>query len=114
MRAHEFLFEQSHEDLARSALITLITTQHAMGIPEIKTQQLLKSLEDRNFFMDQDWVWGQVKSIPVVDTEKSEPTKIVLNLPNSGPEIAPEEPTKPDQSQAVEKMAKKALAQRIK
>ena len=114
MRAHEFLCEQSHEDLARDALITLITTQHAMGIPDIKTHQLLKSLEERNFFMDQDWLWSQVETIPVVDMEQSKPDQIVLHLPNSEPDLTPEAPAEPDQAQAVEKMAKKALAQRIK
>ena len=114
MRAHEFLCEQTHEDLARDALITLITTQHAMGIPEVKTSQLLTSLEDRNFFMDQDWVWSQVSTIPVVDMEQSKPEQIVLHLPNSEPEATAEQPTEPDSSQAVEKMAKNALAQRIK
>ena len=114
MRAHEFLCEQSHENLARDALITLITTQHAMGIPEIKTHQLLKSLEDRNFFMDQDWVWGQVQNMPIVDVAQSKAEKIVLKLPNGEPESTPETPAEPDSAQAVEKMAKKALAQRIK
>jgi hypothetical protein len=115
MRAHEFLCEQSHEDLARDALITLITTQHAMGIPTIKTSQLLKSLEDRNFFMDQDWVWSQMHTIPVVDMQQSKPEQIVLKLSSSEPEATPpKQPTEPNNAKTVEKMAKNALAQRIK
>ena len=114
MRAYEFLLEQTHEDLARDALITLITTQHAMGISEVKTDKLLKSLEDRNFFMDQDWVWDQVQNIPTVDQEKSTPEQIVVKLPNHEPETPTAEPGEPDTAKTVEKMAKKALAQRIK
>ncbi len=115
MRAHEFLCEQTHEDQARDALITLITTQHALGIPEIKTKKLMKSLEDRNFFMDQDWVWQHAQQIPVVDTESSKPEQIVLKLPNNEPEAQAAEPDAPeDQTKTVEKMAKQALAKRIK
>jgi len=114
MRAHEFLCEQSHEDLARDALITLITTQHAMGIPTIKTSQLLKSLEERNFFMDKNWLWGQVQDMSVVDVENSTPEEIVLDLPDSEPAVTPKAPVKPDRAKAVQKMAKNALTQRIK
>lgn len=116
MRAHEFLCEQTHEDQAHDALVTLITTQHAMGIPEVKPEKLLKSLEDRNYFMDADWLWDHAQQIPVVDVEASSPELIKLKLPKTGktePEAAPELDAT-DQSDRVEKMAKQALAQRTK
>ena len=114
MRAHEILCEQTHEDLARNALITVITTQHALGIPEIASDKLLKSLEDRNFFMDQDWLFNQVQSIPTVDAEGSKPELIVLKLPAQAPKTAAPATQEPDAAGTVEKMAKKALAQRMK
>jgi hypothetical protein len=116
MRAHEFLCEQTHEDQAHDALVTLITTQHAMGIPEVKPEKLLKSLEDRNYFMDADWLWDHAQQIPVVDVEASSPELIKLKLPKTGktePEAAPE-PDATGQSDRVKQMADKALAQRTK
>lgn len=120
MRAHEFLCEQTHEDQAQDALVTLITTQHAMGIPEVKAAQLLKSLEDRNFFMDQDWLWDHVQQIPVVDVEASSPDQIKLKLPKTSKTVGDAADTQDAQIPAMEptkkvaQMAKKALAQRNK
>jgi len=116
MRAHEFLCEQTHEDQAHDALVTLITTQHAMGIPEVKPEKLLKSLEDRNYFMDADWLWDHAQQIPVVDVEASSADLIRLKLPKTGksePESSNEMPAVAP-SLRVEKMAKQALAQRTK
>ena len=93
MRAQEFLCEDTHEDQAHDALVTLITTQHAMGIPEVKSPKLLKSLEDRNFFMDTDWLWAHAQQIPVVDVQSSSPDLIKLKLPKKNsmePDTAPE------------------------
>jgi hypothetical protein len=118
MRAHEFLCEQTHEDQARDALITLLTTQHALGIPEIDTDKLLQSLEDRNFFMDADWISAQVSDIPVVDAESSTPDNVVLRLPrkpgqNSASDAGDADvPVMPDSSDRVAQMARKALAKR--
>lgn len=114
MRAHEFLCEQTHEDQAHDALVTLITTQHAMGIPEVDVEKLMKSLEDRNYFMDMDWIWDHAQQIPVVDVEASSPDHIKLKLPRSAPtdDNKVPEPTTPDPSDRVEKMAKQALAKR--
>ena len=114
MRAHEFLCEQTHEDQAHYALVTLITTQHAMGIPEVDIEKLLKSLEDRNYFMDMDWIWDHAQQIPVVDVEASSPDHIKLKLPRSAKVDATKEaePAAPDPSDRVEKMAKQALAKR--
>lgn len=114
MRAHEFLCEQTHEDQAHDALVTLITTQHAMGIPEVKPKQLLKSLEDRNYFMDADWLWDHAQQIPVVDVDASSVDLIKLKLPSTGtsePLPSPDQ-TPQDKSDRVEQMAKQALAQR--
>ncbi len=114
MRAHEFLCEQTHEDQAHDALVTLITTQHAMGIPEVDTEKLLKSLEDRNFFMDMDWIWNHAQQIPVVDVNASSPDHIKLKLPRSTQQEPSQDapPAVTDQSDRVEKMAKQALAKR--
>lgn len=114
MRAHEFLCEQTHEDQAHDALVTLITTQHAMGIPDMDTEKLLKSLEDRNFFMDMDWIWDHAQQIPVVDVNASSPDHIKLKLPRSAKtDVAKAEaPAATDASDRVEKMAKQALAKR--
>ncbi len=116
MRAHEFLCEQTHEDQAHDALVTLITTQHAMGIPEVKPEQLLKSLEDRNYFMDADWLWSHAQQIPVVDVDASSEDLIKLKLPKTGKQDTPDQPppAPADPSDRVEQMAKQALAQRKK
>jgi hypothetical protein len=115
MRAHEILREQSHEDQARDALITLLTTQHALGIPDIPMEKLLHSLEDRNYFMDADWVQAQVSNIPVVDAEASNNDQIKLKLPRAPQDDTPVSAPTPDGPAAPDRvaaMAKKALAKR--
>lgn len=118
MRAHELLCEESHEDLARDALITLLTTQHAMGMPEIQTKQLSQSLEDRNFFVDTAWIWDQAQKLDIVNKDKSDQSHIVLNLPDqsdddlSDLEDTPAD-TETDAEKKVDQMAGQALDKRI-
>lgn len=117
MRAHEFLTEQNHEQAARDALITIITTNHALGITKIKPVQLAKSLEDRNFFVDADWIKNQLQDIPVVDQDKTTDDQVVLTTSEFGAS-QPEQSSLPDldtdTQTSVEKMAKRALAKRSK
>jgi hypothetical protein len=111
MRAHEFLTENAHEKAARDALITLLTTNHALGIKSLSMDQLIKSLENRNFFVDPDWVSDQVKDIPVVNPEASNFKTVVLQLSRaqaSDSEPQPEPKIDSDQDQ-VERMAKRAM-----
>ena len=114
MRAHELLCEQSHEDLARDALITLLTTQHAMGIPEITTKQLSKSLEDRNFFVDTAWIWEQAQKLDIVDKEKSDQKHLTLKLPDqSDDDLEDLDAAVPDQESDAEKKVDQLAAQAL-
>lgn len=119
MKIHEILCEQNHEDQARDALITLLTTQHALGIPETSMQQLLQSLEDRNFFMDADWIQQQISDIPVVDMDASDDDTVVLKLPRTSSASTSANSTQksqdqdPDIQNKVKNMAQKALAKRM-
>lgn len=118
MRAHELLCEQSHEQLARDALITLLTTQHAMGMPEIQTAQLARSLEDRNFFVDTAWIWDQAQKMDIVDQDKSDQKHILLKLPDQSDDDLSDlndQPTdtETDSEKKVNQLAAQALDKRI-
>lgn len=116
MRAHEFITEQSHEQDARDALITILVTQHALGIPRISFDQLSRSLAERNFFVDPEWLKTQIQDIPVVDQDQSSDTTIVLKsaeIAASKPEDEVED-VDVDASSQVERMAQRALAKRSK
>jgi predicted Zn-dependent protease len=114
MRAHEFLTENAHEKAARDALITLLTTNHALGIKTIAVTQLTKSLEDRNFFVDADWIVDQIQDIPVVNASASNFKKIVMQLTRTDTDDQPEqaEPEASTFDDKVEKMAKRAVNSR--
>jgi len=122
MKLSELLCEQSHEDLAHDALITLITTNHALGMTEISAKKLLKSLEDRNFFMDSDWLWDHVQQIPIVDADASTKSLIKIKQPtdtdtdvDSDADSDKTDADAPDtNSKTVDRMAKRALAKRNK
>lgn len=114
MRAYEFLKEQDHEQSARDALINILVTNHALGIPRVTVQQLADSLEERNFFMPLEWISQEARAVPVVDQEKSTESHIALqsqDLPSEEPE-EPEAELEPDTERSVEQMAKRALAKR--
>ena len=118
MRAYEFLTEQNHEQAARDALITILVTNHALGIEKIATEQLARSLEERNFFVDPEWINKTVQEIPVVDTDKTTPSHVALRSTEIPSDTEGEEPSEPDTDtftqDSVEKMAKRALAKRSK
>jgi hypothetical protein len=115
MRAFEILQEQSVEQDAQDALITLLTSMHAMGIAKVKVSQVIKSLEDQNFFMDISWVRENMQDMDIVDAESSDEENIMLN-DVSGRSAAPQA-GKPEQEQdseqQVDRMAKHALNKRI-
>jgi hypothetical protein len=118
MRAHEFITEQNHEQDAKSELITLITTNHAMDISPISIQQLVKSLADRNFFVDEDWVFRNAKQIPVVDADATSEEQVVLKnvtsgRPDDGETKSDVKPKTTDDKSKVSQMAKSALDKRI-
>jgi len=118
MRAYEFLTEQNHEQSARDALITILVTNHALGIERIATEQLARSLEERNFFVDGEWINKAVQEIPVVDTEKTTPSHVVLRSTEIPSDSEGEEASELDidkfTQDSVDKMAKRALAKRSK
>lgn len=118
MRAYEFLTEQNHEQSARDALITILVTNHALGIERIATEQLARSLEERNFFVDGEWINNAVQEIPVVDTEKTTPSHVVLRSTEIPSDSEDEEASELDidkfTQDSVDKMAKRALAKRSK
>lgn len=118
MRAHEFITEQNHEQDAKSALITIITSNHAMDISSISIPQLVKSLADKNFFVDEDWVFRNAKEIPVVDVDATTQEQVVLKNVTSGraddgAESSDTKQKTTDDKDLVGKMAKSALDKRI-
>ena len=115
MRAHEFLTEQDHEADARDALITLLTTNHALGINTIGVDQISRSLEDNNFFVDAEWIVNNSKQAAVVDADASTSSEIVLKTDGASeqPDTQDAQPDLPDQQSTVASMAKSALNKRI-
>jgi hypothetical protein len=115
MRAHEFLTERDHEADARDALITLLTTNHALGINTIGVDQISRSLEDNNFFVDTDWIVNNSKQAAVVDADASTSSEIVLKTDGASeqPDTQDAQPDLPDQQSTVASMAKSALNKRI-
>lgn len=115
MRLHQLLSEQTHEDLARDALITLLTTNHAMGIESVDTSKLLKSLENRSFFVNTDWLKGQISSIDIVDADASNDDMIKLRVDNEDDGDDQTSPVDDEQTQksTVDRMAQSALNKRI-
>ena len=117
MRAHEFLTEQNHEQEARDALITILATNHALGIFQITPAQLAKSLEERNYFVDSAWINSQLQNIPIVDQEKTTADTVFLTTSEFGqtaPEAEPLKDLETETERSVEQMAKRALAKRSK
>lgn len=114
MRAFEILREQSVEKDAQEALITLLTSMHALEINQVLITQIIKSLADQKFFVDVAWVQDNIKNIDIVDTSQSTPEKIILKslsgIPQE-PEPNYDEPTTSDET--VDRMAKQALNKRI-
>jgi hypothetical protein len=116
MRAYELLQEQTVEADALDALITLLTSMHAMDIEEIKIEQIIKSLEDQNFFVDYPWIINNVQDMGIVDTDASDEDKIVLkdvSGKTDQPTQEPQDQQEFDSEQQVDKMAKQALNKRI-
>lgn len=118
MRAHEFITEQDHEQDAKSALITIITSNHAMGISPISIPQLVKSLADRNFFVSEEWVLTAAKEIPVVDVDATNEKQVVLKnvtsgRPDDGESTSSTKRKTTDDKSKVSQMAKSALDKRI-
>lgn len=118
MRAHEFITEQDHEQDAKSALITVITSNHAMGISPISIKQLVKSLADRNFFVSEEWVLEAAKEIPVVDEDATDEEQVVLKnvisgRSDDGEHSSGEKQKTTDDKHKVSQMAKSALGKRI-
>lgn len=115
MRAHEFLTEQDHEADARDALITLLTTNHALGINSVGVDQLSRSLEDNNFFVDTDWIVSNSKQAAVVDADATTDQEIVLKTDGASeqPDTEDQQTDLPDQQTTVASMAKRALNKRI-
>jgi hypothetical protein len=118
MRAHEFITEKDHEQDAKSALITIITTNHAMGISPISIKQLVKSLANKNFFVSEDWVLTAAKNIPIVDTDATDEKNVVLKDVKSGrasdkSSDTPIETDQDDSEKQVARMADRALDKRI-
>lgn len=116
MRAYELLQEQTVESDAKDALITLLTSMHAMDIDEIKIDQIIKSLENQNYFVAYPWISNNVKDMGIVDADASDENKIVFK--DVSGKTAQSSTTTPDQQeldseQQVNKMAKQALNTRI-
>jgi hypothetical protein len=115
MRAFEILQEQTVEQDAQDALITLLTSMHAMGIDKVKVSQVIKSLEDQNFFVDIPWIRENIQDMDIVDAESSDEENIMLK-DVSGKSAEPQA-GKPEQEQdseqQVDRMAKQALNKRI-
>jgi hypothetical protein len=121
MRLKDILSEQTHELQARDALITILTTDHALGIGQVTVDQIIKSLEKLNFFMDKNWIRDQARQIDVVDSDQSTADTIVLQSTKSEKPGEPEttEPeTNPETTDmdkdVVSKMAQQAADRRIK
>jgi hypothetical protein len=115
MRLHQLLSEQTHEDLARDALITLLATNHAMGIESVATSKLLKSLERRNFFVNAAWLKDQISNIDIVDADASDDDTIKIRVENGDDTSDQTMPTDDEQAQrdTVDRMAQRALNKRI-
>ena len=115
MRAFEILQEQTVEQDAQDALITLLTSMHAIGIDQVNINQIIKSLEDQNFFVDIPWIINNVEDMEIVDSDTSDEETIILK-DVSGKSAEPQA-GKPEQEQDSEQevnlMAKQALNKRI-
>lgn len=115
MRAFEILREQTVEQDAHNALITLLTSMHAMGLNKVKISQVIKSLEDQNFFVDIPWVKTSIQDMDIVDMDSTDEETIMLkDVSGKSQEPPVEQPEQEqDSQQQVDSMAKQALNKRI-
>jgi hypothetical protein len=81
----------------------------------VGVDQLSRSLEDNNFFVDTDWIVSNSKQAAVVDADATTDQEIVLKTDGASeqPDTEDQQTDLPDQQTTVASMAKRALNKRI-